>query len=857
MISRRTFLKWGSASPILLTASGEAIGATSLTQNTVLVMDGVGPDTDAERLAIVLNTFAKAGVPLTCLIEVPKNKTGRLHSQGLVASALRTHLQTLPGLFEVVPVAKDLATLNPYFQARAAHQARIDLATSIWGDGAGIANVMHLRTIACDMATDPLAPSGIRAGGFRNVLMRPSETQEVRPEAWDDGVLRMIGGRRVTLGRARGNVGTAQPRRVEQVLYLSAKDFANLSIANLEAAATQFALDVQTSDGADWSTPILGSDLQFRDAYGYRRNIGLHFVLGENANAEDQEILAGFRQELAAAGLASSFGAPAIGHAAKDGQATYWIDVQGPTISDRPDLPLQLLEVSDPVARPTKTTPVPETYGLGVALIDWNDPSNTGLGAQGELRVPAFLLDDPASISDLRKVDLGTGDFVIVVSNAALRTRAQRNMIKSTLLNLSQDGITSSVSLPDYVRAIVPKGAYISHFRRTVAYAAAGQPRQRTLSTKAIDAYLQDAKTAWRYFDQWTNRKTGLCPATISSPEGEPILHEAVTMWDVGSQINALIAAVDIGLITARQFQAAIKKILPNIAGRRSQGRLLPQGWIATDRFKWGTKNFDGCDAGRLMAALYNLDSHGLAQDKSAPIVKKWDLREIIKDGVINSVQGGELESTFRSHCAHYATWAFRTWGIEALSPYEVFVGNTVADGKMRLLEVAGNIGPMGAEPLLLEAIELGMSPESSYLADVLFAAQLEEYDQTGQFTCVSEGPLDRPPWFTYQGLQFDAPGRVWATDTVAGLPAHRSPEFREKNAVVSSKGAYLWAAYKNHDYCDALVEYVRSKAQTPYGFCSSIYRNTGQATSNYADINTNAIILQSIARILKTAEGL
>ena len=129
MISRRTFLKWGSAAPILMTASGAAIGATSVTQNTVLVMDGVGPDTDAERLAIVLNTFAKAGVPLTCLIEVPKNKTDRLHSQGLVASALRTHLQTLPGLFEVVPVAKDLATLNPYFQARAAHQARIDLAT--------------------------------------------------------------------------------------------------------------------------------------------------------------------------------------------------------------------------------------------------------------------------------------------------------------------------------------------------------------------------------------------------------------------------------------------------------------------------------------------------------------------------------------------------------------------------------------------------------------------------------------------------------------------------------------------------------------------------------------------------------
>ena len=325
-------------------------------------------------------------------------------------------------------------------------------------------------------------------------------------------------------------------------------------------------------------------------------------------------------------------------------------------------------------------------------------------------------------------------------------------------------------------------------------------------------------------------------------------------MWDVGSHINALIAAYDLKLITQKQFQQSIKQILPNIAGRKSQGRLLPQGWIATDRFKWGTKDFDGCDAGRLMAALYNLDSHPAAKDKAAKTVASWNLKDVVIDGIIFSVQQGELKSTFRSHCAHYAAWAFRTWGIEVRSPYEVFDDVSSADGRMALLEVGGHIGPMGAEPLLLEAIELGMSAESAYLADVLFAAQLEEYDATGRLTCVSEGPIDRAPWFTYQGLQFDAPDRVWATDTVAGLAEHRSPEFRSKNAVISSKGAYLWAAYKNHSYCDKLVDYVRQKARTSNGFSSSIYQATGMATSTYADINTNAIILQSIAQIMKTA---
>ena len=855
MICRRTFLKWGAAAPMVLAASSGVFAAASVPQNTVVVIDGIGKDTDAARLSAVLDTILGAGLPLTCLVDVTADKSRKLDPESAVAGVLRGTLQKLPGLFEIVPVVRDLAALTPYFQARATHQARIDLVAGIWGGSPSETSAIQLRTIACDMGPDPTAPSGIRAGGFRNVLMRPSETTPVVPEAWDDGVLRMIGGHRVGLDRVDAEAGASQQRRVEQVLYLSASDFSQKTMPKLGRLAAQFATDVLSQDGKDWSSPILASDLQFRDAYGYRRNMGLHFFLDKNTSAEDQATLAEFRQELNALGLPSSLGEPA--GAVKEQSSGYWIAVQGPELSDKHDAPLVRFDMSNRTPDTVKATPVPGTYGLGVVLKDWDDSSNTGLGPNSELRVPAFMVRDTASISRLSDVVLGTGDFVIAVSQAVLSNRAQRTAIRSTLLNLAEDGITSPITLPQYARAIVPTGPYISHFRRTVAYAAKGRSKTKTLSADAINAYMEDARTAWRYFERWTNKKTGLCPATVSSPNGVPNLHEAVTMWDVGSQINALVAAVDLKFITAKQFQRAIKKILPNIVGRRSQGRLLPQGWIATNRFKWGTKNFDGCDAGRLMAALYNLDSHPLVRDRSAPTVKKWDLREIVKDGVIYSVQGGKLESTFRSHCAHYAAWAFRTWGIEALSPYEVFDGNTEADGKMRLLEVGGNIGPMGAEPLLLEAIELGMSPESAYLADVLFAAQLEEYDETGKLTCVSEGPIDRAPWFTYQGLQFDAPGRVWATDTVAGLPEHRSPEFREKNAVISSKGAYLWAAYKNHDYCDALVEYVRGKARTPFGFSSSIYRNTGQATTNYADINTNAIILQSIARILKTAEGL
>ncbi len=855
MIGRRTFLKWGTAAPIALATYAGAGAAATGPQNTVLIIDDIGPETDAARLSEVCDAILGQGVPITCLIDLPKESARKLDPDNPVSMLLRSYVQKLPGLFEFVPVAADLAMLTPYFQARTAHQARIDLMASIWGDAARNIKRLELRSIACEMAAEPLAPSGLRASGFRNVLMRPRETMAVTPEAWEDGVLRMIGGRRLRIDQPEAAGDAPQAAKVEQVIYLSARDISAMPAEGVSQKATEFAARIQSEDGVNWSTPVLASDLQFRDAYGYGRNLGLHFVIEADAPAEDQAVLAGLRQELTALEIPSSFGASTSAAPLSSSVTGYWVDVQGPSLTEAADQPLMQVDLTAPTPANITSAPVPEVYGMGIALGDWNDLGNTGLGPLNELRIPGFVVDDATSLSELGKAALGTGDFAIVVREPVWKNRATRNALKTMLRQLVQDGITSPNGLPDYARAIVPNGPYITHYRRTVAYAGRARPRRKSLSPAAVEAYMEDARVAWRYFDRWTDRKTGLCPATVSSPNGKPNLHEAVTMWDVGSQINALIAAVDLELITKKQFQAAIKKILPNIAGRRSQGRLLPQGWIATNKIRWGTKDFDGCDAGRLMAALYNLDSHPLAGEKSAATVKKWDLRDTVNDGMIYSVQEGKLESTFKSHCAHYAAWAYRTWGIRVVSPYEVFRGKSDADGKMQLLEVSGYIGPMGAEPLLLEALEFGMSPESAYLADVLFAAQLEEYDQTGKLTCVSEGPIDRSPWFTYQGLQFDAPGRVWATDTVEGLPEHRSKQFREKNAVISSKGAYLWAAYKNHDYCDALVKYVREKAHSPSGFCSSTYRHSGQITTNYADINTNAIILQSIARIIKNTE--
>ncbi|MDF3351839.1 DUF3131 domain-containing protein [Sulfitobacter sp. KE34] len=833
MIARRSFLKWGTTTPLILSQliGGAAAGVTA--QNTLVVLDGFAPSIDHVRTAIVLDAFARKGLPVTCVVDPELNEE--------VSTVLKTRLKQFPGLVQVAPLVKELGSMTPYFQARAAYEAQRALKNALWKDE-DAPSVVSNQTIACDMRDRPLAPSGVRAAGIRNVLMRPHTSSPVRPEAWQDGVVRILGGQRIKLVPAHKPYSFPQHQAVERVYYLSAQDFLALPLASLEPAVTAFALQVLNQPGDHWVSPILASDIQFRDAYSYKRNLGLHFVLKPKATAQDRKAVMAFQQELAADGKPSSFGLDTT----LDPTSGYWISLREDHSSSGP---VDVLRHSQQTLASPSRSILNAVYGVGARLVTG---AEAGLSPQNILSLPAVPIREATALSGSLTTALGTRDCVLVISAELVQQKAHRALLKNALRMIGDDGISHFVALPDYVRKLIPTGPYIIHHRRTQAFKPQMSEPSGPQSEEARAQLLADAKVAWSYFEEWTNSKTGLCPATVNFASGHQRLHESVTMWDVGSHIFALMAAADLELISPEKFQSSIGRILPNLAGRRSQGRLLPQGWIATNKFKWGNRNFDGCDAGRLLSALYNLDTHPLVKDRAAPTVATWDLRDIVKDGIVYSVEDGQLETTFRSHCAHYAAWAFRTWGIEVASPYEVFHGRSLPDGQMALLEVCGHIGPLGAEPLLMEALEFGMSPESAYLADVLFAAQAEEYAETGQLVSVSETPINSPPWFLYQGLQFDASGRVWATDTVASLEAHRTQAFRDRHLSISSKSAYLWASYKDHPLCGRLLSLVRDKAQTPYGFAPSINKKTGDASRTYSDINTNAVILQAIAAMLK-----
>jgi hypothetical protein len=825
----------------------DGLFASTLRQQSVILIRDIDPSVSAERLDAVLAPLQRFGLPISCIVR-PETADGKaFQPDSPLAQLLGSYAISRPGTFEIVPDVPNLGKMSAFFRARAMIQVQKDLKMGLWGSAAATKR-LNFTSTACQNVENLASPEGVRSAGIRNVYVYSDTDILTTAEAWPDGTVRQIGGRNVRLGNVPKAFLEDQPDQFQNIVVLSARDFAQSGVAELTATATDFANQALLSELSAGQVHMTLSETQLRDDFKFDRSIGLHFFTKSDGTGALSKGLDAFRSELAAAGLLSSYG-PVVG-SSPNSAAGYWIVTETIGASPGPDDALAAFTTrADDVPNPSTIGTDALNPGQAVRLVSAEGGFEQGLDGTGQLLLDTLILDQPEGIKLLKSVPRNLSDLVIVVPENILDNDAVRNAVRNELMTIASDGATVFHPLPEHVTRILPRSPEIDHARRAtfqILKAAQGEP----LTT---DELMADARHAWSYFENWTNRETGLCPATINSAPGSEEKLEAVTMWDVGSHINALMAAVDLELISTKSFQNSIGRILPNIVGRNTDGRQLPSGWIRTDRFKWGNRNFDGCDAGRLLSALHQLEQHPLAGRSVADLVASWDFAKIILDGEIQNVTDRNLHTTYKSHCAHYSALAFRRWGHVVSSPYEVFDGRSPADGQMALLEAAGRIGPLGAEPLILEAIELGMTPESAYLADVLFAAQAAAHTLTGRLFCVSESPLDHPPWFTYQGLQINAPGIKWISVGVstAGQPSIAEPV--NDNLLVSSKSAYLWAAYNRSEHAMELLHYVRSRARGRIGFSAAVLEKTGVAPQDYSDLNTNSIILQSINHMVKT----
>ncbi len=122
-------------------------------------------------------------------------------------------------------------------------------------------------------------------------------------------------------------------------------------------------------------------------------------------------------------------------------------------------------------------------------------------------------------------------------------------------------------------------------------------------------------------------------------------------MWEAGSHLNALIAAVDLGVIADDDFTARTGALLGVIA-RGAQKRLaLPPETIDSETGK-ATTRFNSFDTARLLVAMHRLKVHRLAPKGLEDLVASWAFAEVIIDRRLHSFRERLLIDDFASNYA-------------------------------------------------------------------------------------------------------------------------------------------------------------------------------------------------------------
>lgn len=817
-VDRRGFLTlMGPA--LLLPGTALRVGAQAAEDALFLLIDGISPVTPPDLIGTFLDPFLEGEIPFALVLpslgpDLPPAS----------AATLRRVLEAGPLQIEPVLALPGLPELPAYFQRRLASNAIQAFARLAPG-----------ATTPLSIATDAVEETNLdalRCLGIRTVL-KPDLPLPVASAGCAGMTVCLSGATRIVVA------DTADPA-AEMDLALDRPGWAQIaiSLAGIERASSAEArLRGRRAVDAVLREVELG-----RRFLALPRDNALWFgpdqprllALRLAASGPEAEVLA---RDLRALGLSLTPTLP---------------PAPGPWPLDAclelPRAGAAALPVGPTCAAAEDATAVlPEGSSVELLLLPSDHAAfdDRGLLVRGEVPVvqAAFLLEPAQAMRDA----------VLSIGPDACRTPQARAATLDLLDRLRADAGTRMLDVPGFVQAtVVPDSVFdlLRDSRRVAGAATADTLDPAPLTT---EEWLADAAQAWQFFERFSNPDTGLCADTADVQEGEAWLHRELTMWDLGSLIAGVMAAQELGLLSDADFVARADQLVRALPVARIGNLQLPSEVISSDTGRALSSDFNACDTGRLISVLRELDSHPLTPGLAQKTIDSWDLAGVIADGRVHSVVDGRLVDRFRSHCAHYTARAFRDRGFAVASPYEVSDEASPTDHAMRLLHAVGDLGPLGAEPLLLEATEMGLSAPSDLLAQVLFAAQRLEFERTGTLLAVSEAPLNRQPWFSYQGLNLTGAGDRWMVNATSDDARYATADFRREITLVNTKAAYLWAAHRPDAWSTRLVRHVRDRTRIKgAGFSPGVHVATGLGMSGYADINTNGVVLEAIAFILR-----
>lgn len=839
-VNRRTFLQCLAATAVLPPAGRPyAQGATALP--FFLIVDGITAGVSPAAVELLLTALSEARLAAGFLLRPAPSGTPLPTATKGTLALLRQYLLNSPDLGEPIAWAPGLAEARPFFQLREAQRAR-DIVTRLLRPGpeTGAGNLRPV-TVATEGHGTTVDLSPVRAMGFRNLVLLSDADATTISDRCGRAMPCLRGNLIWRPGAALAAPLTraAASNPVQLVLRFDRLDTLGPDAMQSEIRRIISAVSDRISAGELFAALPRDNVLWF--AADTARIIGLVVEPPDDPVARPD--FAAFTAALA------------------DADVPYSLAEPGPAL-DVTDC-LRLLPAGSRPTGPAGACAFAASppSGLGTALADAGlaavlspkGPPAPELDEDGVLHLAAPPLAAEPAPGTQKDLSAGLRDMLLSVSPDAYADSYSRSQLVQTLAQLKGAGPAKIRNVPGFLTEVFPPDPVYDLMLATRHDSASAPPAPVIDAGTQKDVLMQDAKIAWAYFTRMEEPGTGLCAtAVFDGPLSKSVQH-LLTMWDLANLIQATMAAHELGLIGSAEYGRRAHAILRNLPMGRIAGLVLPNSEIVSNRHAASAWDYNPFDTGHLLSALHEMNRYPLSRHMAAPYVAKWQLAKTIVDGRFQWVSHGRLRPAPISQYSHYTARAFGLWNIAADSPYALPRTMPATDTRMQLLYTVADIGAIGTEPMLVEGVEMGLSPPSAYLADVLFFAQKRAYEASGDLYCVTESPIDRPPWFVYEGFLVDRPSDPWAIVPISTDPEYDSKAFRDSIRLISPKAAFLWAAMHPGPYSDQLLAYVRSRARLEKGgYASGVYAQTGEPTKFYSDINTNGVILQAIAYIVR-----
>lgn len=358
---------------------------------------------------------------------------------------------------------------------------------------------------------------------------------------------------------------------------------------------------------------------------------------------------------------------------------------------------------------------------------------------------------------------------------------------------------------------------------------------------------IASAKTAWAYFENNYNTKTGLVNGLHK--------YKVVKPEHMGRTIMATISAEALDIIYRNEFEKRISTLLKTLKNLKLYNKELPNLYYDAKTGKPVKK--DGSKAGRaggwdlygishLMTALYHLQrDYPKFREDVFNVVARWNFKRAalekgMQDRWFNGKDKGGAIDIIDPAKEFYIHNALKFFNVKSYS-------HLLDERNLDYKPAYHHEVPMGfedrvanGESYLWAMIEQPYYLKYKHYSSNIYLALKDRYTITHKFATSSEEALDRKPYWVQNTIYNH--GKLWENLNKKGKATHK------KRGVLSTKSAFIYDALYGYtdDYAKVLMDEVKGLSQKGMGWYGGKYLHSNQPNKSL-NIHTNSAVLEAL----------